>query len=86
MMTKCRQRTAPQRFSAASPFFIGALLLLGVLGVTDEGPLLELSLVKVMLTGAALLAAAGYGLRATVRVSDGGSENTAPLDGQRPSL
>ena len=38
---------------------VGALLLLAVLEATDEGPLLELSLVNVMLTGATLLAAAG---------------------------
>ena len=58
---------------------VGALLLLAVLEATDEGPLLELSLVNVLLTGATLLAAAGYGLRATVRVSETAVRKTRPL-------
>ncbi|MCS3650032.1 hypothetical protein GGQ08_001325 [Salinibacter ruber] len=58
---------------------VGALLLLAVLEATDEGPLLELSLVNVLLTGATLPAAAGYGLRATVRVSETAVRKTRPL-------
>ncbi|WP_263784397.1 hypothetical protein [Salinibacter grassmerensis] len=58
---------------------VGSLLLLGVLEVTDEGPLLELSLVNVMLTGAMLVTAAAYGLRATVRVSETTVQKRRPL-------
>lgn len=58
---------------------IGSLLLLAVLEVTDEGPLLELSLANAMLTGATLIAAAGYGLRATVRVSETAVQKKRPL-------
>ena len=49
---------------------IGALLLLAVLEGTDEGPILDLSLVNGVLTGATLLAVASYGLRATIRFED----------------
>lgn len=58
---------------------IGALLLLAVLEATDEGPILDLSLVKGVLTGATLLAVASYGLQATIQVSETAIQKKRPL-------
>jgi len=58
---------------------IGALLLLAMLEGTDEGPILDLSLVNGGLTGATLLAVASYGLRATIRVSETTIQKKRPL-------
>lgn len=58
---------------------VAALLLLASMEATDGGPVLELSLINVMLTGGMLLATASYGLRATIRVSETEIRKERPL-------
>lgn len=71
-----RTSTLQRGFSLVS---LAALLLLAVLEATDGGPLLELSLFNAVLTGATLLAAAGWGFQATVRVSETEIRKGRPL-------